>query len=207
MPCLTFLAPETGRVTNPPLPANVAWPGKKHRIQPRQSPKQPSFRRKPESRKSPGKERAGYRGFWIPAFAGTTVLCCDCPGCRTVLTQANNPLMVSLSNHAYPIRRFPFTFLLQPAQAERGGQIKPLCRYSPHLFGIIIRVGAGFKPALRSTARTYRKPSMPGLTFLAPETGRVCNPPLPANHLPGWCKVRDPLKVRNPFMVSLSNHP
>ena len=34
---------------------------------------EPSFRRKPESRKSPGKERAGYRGFWIPAFAGTTV--------------------------------------------------------------------------------------------------------------------------------------
>ena len=33
----------------------------------------PSFRRKPESRKSPGKERVGYRGFWIPAFAGTTV--------------------------------------------------------------------------------------------------------------------------------------
>ena len=46
-------------------------------------PKQPSFRRKPESRKSSGKEPAGYRGFWIPAFAGTTVsragttvLCC-----------------------------------------------------------------------------------------------------------------------------------
>ena len=37
-------------------------------------PKEPSFRRKPESRKSPGKERAGYRAFWIPAFAGTTVL-------------------------------------------------------------------------------------------------------------------------------------
>ncbi len=36
-------------------------------------PKQPSFRRKPESRKSPGKEWAGYKGFWIPAFAGTTV--------------------------------------------------------------------------------------------------------------------------------------
>ena len=42
---------------------------------------------------------------------------------------------------------------------------------------------------------------MPGLTFLAPETGRVTNPPLPANHLPGW------RKVRNPLMVSLSNHP
>ena len=33
----------------------------------------PSFRRKPEPRKSPGKARAAYRGFWIPAFAGTTV--------------------------------------------------------------------------------------------------------------------------------------
>ncbi len=133
-------------------------------------PKQPSFRRKPESRKSPGKERAGYGGFWIPAFAGTTVL-------DTI------------------------AFLLRPAQDERGGQIRPLCRYSLHLFGIIIRVGAGFKPARRSMARTYRKPSMPGLTFLAPEPGRVTNPPLPANHLPGWCKVR------NPLMVSLSNRP
>ena len=38
-------------------------------------PRQPSFRRKSESRKSPGKGRAGYRGFWIPAKAGTTVKC------------------------------------------------------------------------------------------------------------------------------------
>ena len=38
------------------------------------NPMQPSFRRKPESRKSPGKERAGYEEFWIPAFAGTTGL-------------------------------------------------------------------------------------------------------------------------------------
>ena len=30
----------------------------------------------------PGKERAGYREFWIPAFAGTTGLCCDCPAMR-----------------------------------------------------------------------------------------------------------------------------
>ena len=44
----------------------------------RRCSKPPSFRRKPESRKSPGKERTGYRWFWIPAFAGTTVLCGDC---------------------------------------------------------------------------------------------------------------------------------
>ena len=43
----------------------------------------PSNRRSGESRNPgnpPGKERAGYRGFWIPAFAGTTVLFCDCLG-------------------------------------------------------------------------------------------------------------------------------
>ena len=34
----------------------------------------PSFRRKPESRKSPEKSEAANRGFWIPAFAGTTVV-------------------------------------------------------------------------------------------------------------------------------------
>ncbi len=42
--------------------------------QPKHPSKQPSFRRKPESRKSPVKERTGYQAFWIPAFAGTTVL-------------------------------------------------------------------------------------------------------------------------------------
>ena len=37
-----------------------------------------------------GKERAGYRGFWIPAFAGTTGLCCD----------DTAPLILSLSKDA-----------------------------------------------------------------------------------------------------------
>ena len=56
--------------SNHPIP--ILRPAHHERAQVGQ-PKQPSFRRKPESRKSPGKERAGYRGFWIPAFAGTTV--------------------------------------------------------------------------------------------------------------------------------------
>ena len=93
-----------GRVTNPPLPdentRNTGKAGAKsipptksahvtelahgelvepsvpqcNRIINLNPPFNPSFRRKPESRKSPGKERAGYRGFWIPAFAGTTVV-------------------------------------------------------------------------------------------------------------------------------------
>ena len=54
--------------------------------------KPPSFRRKPESRKSPGKERAGYREFWIPAFAGTTVAWNDGGlGCPIALVMTRLP--------------------------------------------------------------------------------------------------------------------
>ena len=68
----------------------------------------PSFRLKPESRKSPGKECAGYRGFWIPAFAGTTVA-----WVAANINKPPHPLMVSRSNHLPPA--------LRQAQGERGG--------------------------------------------------------------------------------------
>ena len=62
--------------------ANTGFPSRQSHLNQGNPLKQPSFRRKPESRKSPGKERSGYREFWIPAFAGTTGLCCDCPAMR-----------------------------------------------------------------------------------------------------------------------------
>ena len=69
----------------------------------------PGNRRSGESRNPgnpTGKERAGYRGFWIPAFAGTTGLWCGClgkvsgpAGPAQGQYQQQYPLMVSLSNH------------------------------------------------------------------------------------------------------------
>ena len=56
----------------------------------------PGNRRSGESRNpgNPRKERAGYRMFWIPAFAGTTGLCCDSPDRKVLLI--DSPALPSL---------------------------------------------------------------------------------------------------------------
>ena len=78
-----------GRVINPPLPSTGAGRGKEYLADGRfdKLTIKPVVPAKAGIQEIPRKRTAGYREFWIPAFAGTTVAwawvadgCLVCPG-------------------------------------------------------------------------------------------------------------------------------